>query len=180
MINGNHLDDWSIGWYCIRTKPKLENVAAATIQTLSSVEMFLPRTSRKRKAASKSLYPLFPGYLFARFDPVTHLRNIQFARGVSYIVKRNGIPVHVPSQIMIELKFLTSNGVLEIPDKPRRIGDKVKVISGLFKGGEGDITQLIPSRERIRLLLEILGRSTEVEIGEDQIDFPSAHPMSVG
>ena len=81
---------------------------------------------------------------------------------------------------MIELKFLTSNGVLEIPDKPRRIGDKVKVISGLFKGGEGDITQLIPSRERIRLLLEILGRATEVEIGEDQIDFPSAHPMSVG
>ena len=82
---------------------------------------------------------------------------------------------------MIELKSLTSNGVLEIPDKPRRIGDKVKVISGLFKGGEGDITQLIPSRERIRLLLEILGKAlTEVEESEDQIDFPSAHPMSVG
>jgi len=42
------------------------------------------------------------------------------------------------------------------------------------------VTQLIPARDRIRVLFEILGRPTEVEINEDDVDFPSAHPIGTG
>ena len=31
------LIDWSVGWYCIRTKPRMETVAAATLGTLEDV-----------------------------------------------------------------------------------------------------------------------------------------------
>ena len=58
--------------------------------------------------------------------------------------------------------------------------DKVKAISGLFKGDEGTVTQLIPARERVKVLFEILGRPSEVEIDEGLLDFPSAHPLSSG
>ena len=51
------------------------------------------------------------------------------------------------------------------------------MISGLFKGDQGVVTQLIPARERVRVLFEILGRPTEVEIDEQEVDFPSAHPI---
>ena len=61
-----------------------------------------------------------------------------------------------------------------------KIGDKVKAISGLFKGDEGTVTQLIPARERVKVLFEILGRPSEVEIDEGLLDFPSAHPLSSG
>ena len=176
----NELDDWSMGWYCIRSKPRMEMVAAATLQTLDDVEVFLPRTIRPPKAKIFTAKALFPGYLFARFDPVNHLRNVHYARGVGYVVRRKEVPVHVPPQVMIELRLISPDGILEIPDLPHRVGDKVKVISGLFRGDEGTVTQLIPARERVKVLFEILGRPTEVEIDEDIVDFPSAHPMGAG
>ena len=37
------LEDWSKGWFCLRAKPRMEAVAAATLATLDSVEVFLPR-----------------------------------------------------------------------------------------------------------------------------------------
>jgi transcriptional antiterminator RfaH len=174
------MKDWSIGWYCIRAKPRQENVASATLSTLDQVDVFLPRTQRARKAKSSPLKPLFPGYFFARFDPVQHLRNVHYARGVAYIVTRKGVPVHVHPQVMIELRLLSPDGIVEIPDQPHKIGDNIKVISGLFKGDEGVVTQLIPARERVRVLFEILGRPTEVEIDEHEVDFPSAHPIGTG
>ena len=66
------------------------------------------------------------------------------------------------------------------PQKKKIVGDKIKVISGLFKGDEGIVTKLVPARERVKVLFEILGRPTEVEISEDEVDFPSAHPIGTG
>jgi transcriptional antiterminator RfaH len=174
------LEDWSTGWYCLRAKPRMEMLAAQTIGTLSDVDVFLPRTVRPKKEKPAPAKPLFPGYFFARFDPIVHLRNVHFALGVSYIVRRKEVPVHVPSQVMIELRLISPDGILEIPDQPHNIGDKVKVISGLFKGDEGTVTQLVSAKERVKVLFEILGRPTEVEINENLLDFPSAHPMSSG
>lgn len=171
------MDDWSTGWYCLRAKPKMELVASATLSTLENVEVFFPRTQRSNKVSPQPLKPLFPGYFFARFDPVVHLRNVHYARGVAYIVRRNEVPVHVPPQVMIALRLLSPEGIVEIPDSPHRVGEKVKVISGLFKGDQGVVTQLLPARERIRVLFEILGRPTEVEINEQEVDFPTAHPI---
>jgi len=177
MKQSDEKGDWSMGWYCVRAKPRMETVAAATLQTLKSVEVFLPRTVRPKKIKCSPIKPLFPGYFFARFDPIVHLRNVHFARGVSYVVRRKEIPVPVSPQVMLELRLISPDGILEIPDKPHRIGDKVKAIAGLFEGEQGDVTQLIPSRERIKVLFEILGRPTEVEIDENFLDFPSTHPM---
>ncbi len=177
-MDPHRYEDWSIGWYCLRAKPRMEMLAAQTLGTLSDVEVFLPRTMRPRKEKAAPARPLFPGYFFAKFDPVIHIRNVHYARGVSYIVRRNEVPVHVPAPVMIELRLLSPDGILEIPDQPHKVGDKVKAISGLFKGDEGTVTQLIPARERVKVLFEILGRPSEVEINEDLLDFPSAHPMS--
>ena len=44
------LEDWSKGWFCLRAKPRMEAVASATLATLDSVEVFLPRTIRPKKA----------------------------------------------------------------------------------------------------------------------------------
>jgi transcriptional antiterminator RfaH len=176
----DEMKDWSCGWYCIRAKPRMEAVASATLLTLDGVEDVLPRTQRAKKNVPQPIKPLFPGYFFARFDPILHIRNVHYARGVAYVVRRKKVPVHIPSQVMIALRLISPDGVLEIPDQPHKIGDKVKVISGLFKGDQGTVTQLVPAKERVKVLFEILGRPTEVEISEDEVDFPSAHPISTG
>ena len=178
--NSDEMKDWSYGWYCIRAKPRMEMVASSTLLTLDGMEVFLPRTQRAKKKIVQPIKPLFPGYFFARFDPVVHIRNVHYARGVAYVIRRKEVPVHVPPQVMIELRLISPDGILEIPDQPHKIGDKIKVISGLFKGDEGTVTKLVPARERIKVLFEILGRPTEVEISEDEVDFPSSHPIGTG
>ena len=150
------MKDWSIGWYCIRAKPRQEMVASATLSTLDQVEVFLPRTQRVGKAKFAPLKPLFPGYFFARFDPVEHLRNVHYARGVAYIVRCKGVPVHVSPQVMIELRLLSHDGIFEIPDQPHKVGDNIKIITGLFKGDKGVVTKLIPARERVRYFSKFL------------------------
>ena len=124
MKHSDEKGDWSMGWYCVRAKPRMETVAAATLQTLKSVEVFLPRTVRPKKIKCSPIKPLFPGYFFARFDPIVHLRNVHFARGVSYVVRRKEIPVPVSPQVMLELRLISPDGILEIPDKPHPVSYK--------------------------------------------------------
>ena len=168
-------------WYCIRCKPRSEKLAAFHLQKLEDVAIFLPRTQRVRKSQSvvSSEKPLFPGYIFAQFEPGNNLRAVNYCLGVSYVVKRDQKPVKVPAEVIAELNTLGADGVLDIVDLPHRIGDDVQIIKGLFRGGEGKIVRLAPARERIKVLFEILGRKTEVEISEEDIDFPSSNPMTV-
>lgn len=176
-MNPSKNEDWAYGWYCLRAKPKQENVAARTLATLEEVEVFLPKTVRARKKNAPPAQALFPGYFFARFDPIAHLRSVQYSRGVAYVVRRKEKPVSVPPALMDELRTITNDGLLEIKDRPHNVGDEVSVIAGIFKGGLGKVTRLLPARERVKVLLEFLGRETEVEINEDSLDFPSTHAM---
>jgi transcriptional antiterminator RfaH len=49
-------------------------------------------------------------------------------------------------------------------DSSIKIGQPVQITEGAFQGLEGVVTRLLPARERVRVLLEFLGRSLETEI----------------
>jgi transcriptional antiterminator RfaH len=58
-------------WFCLRGQSKREHVAAACLRQISQFEVFCPRL-RFRKPTTRGpiwfVEPMFPGYLFARFD----------------------------------------------------------------------------------------------------------------
>ena len=176
-MNDTAPKDWSLDWYCVRSKPRTENTAARSLAVLDGVDVFLPKTVPVQKKNASPPQPLFPGYLFARFDPIVNMRSVQYSHGVAYVVRRNLIPIPVPNQVIKDLDGITVDGVLEIPAQPHHVGDKVTIVAGLFKGGIGKVTRLVSARERVKVLFEFLGRSTEMEIDEDSLDFPKAHPM---
>jgi transcription antitermination factor NusG len=49
-------------------------------------------------------------------------------------------------------------------DSSIKIGDAVEIIEGPFRGLEVLVTQVLPAKERVRVLFEFLGRSIEMEI----------------
>ena len=51
-------DDWSTGWYCLRSKPRMENVAAASLSSLEDVSFPPSNTTAKPKnqAACKATF----------------------------------------------------------------------------------------------------------------------------
>src|ERR1017187_7144355 len=76
-------------WFCLRSQPKHEHIAAAHLKKMEDVEVFLPRV-RFQRATRQGLAwvteALFPNYLFARFDWHDSLRQVQAGRGVSGVV----------------------------------------------------------------------------------------------
>ena len=168
-------------WYCLRCQPRMESLAAANLRMMADVEVFYPQTSVIQKTAEgkRTLRkPLFPGYVFCSFDPVQSMRLVNYSQGVSYIVRHGIEPVQVPPGIVNELMAITKDEVLDVPTAKPMIGQSVRVLHGLFEGKEGTVMKLIPERQRVQVLLEILGAVSKVEVDEDFVDAGDSHPMT--
>src|SRR5258708_27965968 len=76
-------------WFCLRTQPKHEHIAAAHLQKEADLQVYLPRIRFKRSMRQGPVWfteALFPNYLFARFGLAVCLRKVQAARGVRGVV----------------------------------------------------------------------------------------------
>ena len=92
----------SMHWYAINTKPHREKQAELHLSQLS-VETFLPLLRRSkviRRMRKTVIGPLFPGYLFARFDVQDHYRAVSYARGVRKIVEFGSTPARVDEELI--------------------------------------------------------------------------------
>ena len=77
-------------WYCARTKPKHEHIAAANLRKNSKLEVFNPclRLNRAtQRGAVRSVEPLFPCYLFVHCVIEDKFNEIQHTNGVSSLVR---------------------------------------------------------------------------------------------
>lgn len=50
------------------------------------------------------------------------------------------------------------------------VGDRILVLSGLFKDFEGEVIEISPERSKLKALLSIFGRDTPVELEFNQIE----------
>src|SRR3569623_1474880 len=79
----------SAAWFCVRSHPQREHIAAAHLANIEGVDVFCPRL-RIRKATRRGVVAfveaLFPSHLFARFDPSSTLDLVKHSPSVSTIV----------------------------------------------------------------------------------------------
>ncbi len=174
--------DGDLRWYCLRARPRQEHLAAERLRAQYGVEVYGPRI-RYRKVTRRGtvwfVEALFPGYLFARFDAAADLRRVQYAAGVTGVVRFSGKPAVVPEETIANLRSAMSDGEIKVFVEPFKAGDRVEVVEGPFRGLEAVITQVLPARERVRVLLEFLGRETAAEISYAQLAKPSGHPLAI-
>lgn len=170
-------------WYCIKTKPRLEQTARRWIQAEAGLEVFCPliRFERARRTGKvRVTEAMFPGYVFARFVYFESHRRVAAANGVATIVSFGGLPAVVPEQVVSELRLAVANdGLIEIPSVVNP-GDEVDVIDGPFKGIRALVTRVMPARERVHVLLEILGIEREIEMSNDHVLPCVDHPLTAG
>jgi transcriptional antiterminator RfaH len=167
-------------WYCVKAQPKRENIAYGQLATLPDVEAFFPRVKYRRvseRGARQIVEALFPGYLFAKFSPARHIRAVRYARGVSYIVRQGREYAPMSDTIIHALRSLAATQVLELPPEPWKLGEEVRVIAGIFRGTTGKVAGLIPARQRVQVLLELLGSENRIELPADNLETRHAHPL---
>jgi transcriptional antiterminator RfaH len=153
-------------WYCVQAKHKHEHIAAAHLRELKGVIVFCPRIKFRRETRTGVVWvteALFPGYLFARFDLVRMHRVVGYAPGVRSIVRfANRYPI-VDELTVAQLSEYVGEKEIKVIDYKPAQGDNVKLAGGAFAGLEAVVTQVLPARARVRVLMDFLGRKIEAE-----------------
>ena len=154
-------------WFCIRAQPKHEHVAAASLRKDLGLEIFLPRLRLKRATSRGPVWfneALFPNYLFARFALSSRLLAVQHARGVRDIVHFGPRWPVVPDTVILSLQAALGPAELHVLPDNFQAGQPVQIAGGAFHGLSAIVMRVMPSQERIAVLLEFLGRQTPVEL----------------
>jgi transcriptional antiterminator RfaH len=163
-------------WFCLKTPPKKESVAAAHVGRLDFVDdVFSPFIRYKKNSRRGRIWfceALFPGYLFGRFSYEQGGRAVRYANGVSGIVHFGDVIPRIEDQVIEDLRSNCSAAgakeILEI-DSSLQEGDEVTITAGAFRGLTAVVRQLKSGRERIRLLLEFMNTRIEAEVSHSQI-----------
>ena len=154
-------------WFCLKAQPKREHIAAAGLRRQLQIECFAPRV-RFRKATTRGaiwfVEAMFPGYVFGRFVYAQQHRSAEYAPGIQRVVQfGEQVPTLAPETIE---SLRQSAGETEIVtvDPEIKVGHSVQIIEGPLQGIEALVTRLLPAKERVRVLLEFLGRRVETEL----------------
>jgi len=145
-------------WYVISTKPYQENHAALNLETVG-VMAFCPKIKQKKTLQGRELSviaPLFPGYLFARFDIQAQFRAVTYARGVRKLVSFGSAPATVDDMVVDSIKARLSDGCLVLPQPLFEQGQVVKIQSGPLQGLEAVFERQMSDQQRAVLLLKAL------------------------
>lgn len=179
MVAFNHEDEFP--WFCLRTQNKHEHIAAAHLRTLPGVDVYAPRLRYRRttrRGVAWAMEALFPGYIFAQFDPIPLLTRVRSGHGVSGIVRFGEKCATVSPFVIEDLRAQIGHDDIKIIDTPLQSGDEVTIVQGAFKNLRAVVTQVMPSKQRVKILLEFLGREMEIEMKPDELVTPVPHPLS--
>jgi transcriptional antiterminator RfaH len=154
-------------WYCVHTKPKCEHLVAGALRQLDGVEPWCPRLRFQRSTPRGKVWfteALFPSYLFARYDVEKSARAVRHAHNVIRVVEFGGKAIPVPEQSILDLKSEMQGGDLREVSFGVRVGDAVEVAEGPMRGLKGIVEGFYNGEDRVRVLLEFLGRETLVQV----------------
>ena len=160
-------------WYVVQTQVNAEAKAARNL-VRQGFEIYLPRYLKRRSHArkiEKVPAPLFPRYLFVRIDMATQRwRSIQSTFGVSRLVCNGSDPAPVAQQVLGALKAREDeSGYVRLDVRPKfALGEKVRVLAGVFAENLG-LFDGLADRDRIAILLDLLGRKVRVSIETDMV-----------
>ncbi len=158
------------GWYCVRTRPKGEHIAARSVQQFAHVEqVFCPRIRFEKPTLRGKVWfveALFPGYFFAYFDLEKDLRVVNASPSVSGVLRFADFYPQIHSDYISELRgeFPDEEGSVRVIRPGISPGDEVVVTEGAMKGLKTVVTRLLSSGDRIAVLLDWLGQEREAEV----------------
>lgn len=156
-------------WHALFTKPRLELRVADTLMA-RNVEVLAPMVAYHGKRGNLLEKPLFPRYILARFDWELDSRaGVQWTPGLTRVVTFDGRPAWLDDD---EVTFLQGRLAKIDGDEFVRIkaGQRVRIRQGPFRDFEAVFDRYLNGNERVAILLDILGRRTQVQLGVREID----------
>jgi transcription antitermination factor NusG len=167
-------------WYALHVRTRFEKYVATHLEQ-KGYETFAPTYISKRRWSDriKALsLPLFPSYVFCRFDVDARLP-VLMTPGVNFVVGVGRSPVAVDQQEITAIRQVIGSGVATRPWPYLKVGETVRIESGPLEGLVGIVIRTKGSDVLI-ISVSLLMRSVSVEIGRTQVKpiVPSLVPHS--
>jgi transcription termination/antitermination protein NusG len=147
-------------WYALRVRANFEATVLRQVEGLGW-ECFLPQYAVKRPTG-ECQRPLFPGYVFSRFNLADH-GSIVRVRGLVHIVANAGRPESIPEQEIEIVRQVLRSGLMASPYPKLAKGQRVVIEAGPLVGLEGVILR-IKNRYHVVVSITMLQRSIVAEI----------------
>lgn len=169
-MNGPGLDSGlkplpEVPWFAIWTRSRHEQVVREQLEK-KSITAFLPtitKWSRWKDRKKKIDWPLFPGYCFARFDPMDSLSVLK-CTGVVNIVSFDGKPAPIPEYELESIRLLVGSELQYDPCPMINEGMMVEVVHGPLRGVIGRLMRKHAQRARLVLAVDLIGQAVSVEV----------------
>ena len=158
-------------WFILQFKPNAHHQAAKNL-IRQGFEIFLPlhdTTSRKLSRFIDTSKPLFPGYMFIKFDKAeSKWHRINNTYGVSRLITFNSILKSIPTTFVESLMMRYDlSGKLQ-PVKKLKKGDHVTILKGPFANFIATVEKY-EADQRIWILMDLMGRKTKIQTPSDNL-----------
>jgi len=155
-------------WKVLFVKPRTEKKMTDYCE-LYGIPFYLPlrektRVVQRRKVTTR--IPVFPGYVFARFDQSQRLQMQQTNLLVRILEPEN--PRRMLRDLAMVRRALRANPALAAV-KPLAKGRPVRIISGPFAGIEGRVARMAGTLKVI-LNVDLIGQAVSVTAETDQVE----------
>ena len=158
-------------WYVIRTKAGDEDRANQNLLH-QEIETFLPLFKNhyfRNGKMIQTVRPLFPNYLFARLALDAHYAKVKWTRGVSRILGNRDGPVSISEKVVQTIQDrIGKDHLIELEEQIKE-GDLVQVSSGPLKDLIGIFQKKMSGKERVKILLNLIGVEVPVQLSKWQI-----------
>ena len=150
-------------WFCIQTKRKYEDFATYNLEK-KGITVYSPKIEEhivRNYRNVKRIVPLFPSYIFAKFDLMCEHNKARWTPGVKQILSNRRGPIQIEDEIIDGIAVALeqkSFGKSEL-----KTGDMVTVSSGSFQGLNGVFQYYTSGEARVRVLLDLVYRKIVTE-----------------
>lgn len=160
-------------WYAIHTRPKEEDRAEMNLRAWG-IATLAPKIkeSRYNQFTGKPTYftkPLFPRYLFARFNAETLLHQVCYTRGVHSVVSFNNRPLEVDDEAITLIQSRTDKDSFVRMESEPRPGDEVTINNGSLKGLNGIFDRRTKGTDRVSIFLQAVSYQAHVTIDKSLV-----------
>ena len=161
-------------WYAIQTRRAQEARVEENLLAWR-VEAFLPRMRpdfRRRVAhgTTPSAEPLFPGYLFARFDAAAMTHKIRYTRGVARVLGTLAGPTPIDDDVIGFIRDRVDGAGYVVPPPRLSAGDRVRIVAGPLKDLLAVFEAPLKASQRVRLLLAAVNGQVRLAIDDSLVE----------